>query len=691
VARPSLDELYSDTVKARPSLDDIYAEVAAPGYKTSASHTPGARVMPEKSYKDLLPMTNPVLGMVEGYRKTGSLAGAAQNVYQNMTEAPDKPTSLSEFATRNVPEDLAKTGFGLAAAPVQSLVGQGQAIGTALSGHPIEGAKQYGNQLYEMGKGIVEGSTRVPRAIFSEEARDKAITRPVETALFAYPVAKGAVPLAADLRTVAARGLNGFKTPAQALDATVATGIEKGIRPGVEGNRTFAQSQNYMGKAKTAVKSIIDNHENLALTDEYGEVVKGLPKNLKQFSQAIDQTKKSIFDQYDAMAKDSTTEGAVVDLAPVAKELNQIATAKVLNKISPQVADYAREKAKAFEASTFTTTEAQDAITMMNNNLEAFYKNPSYETASKAYIDSLVVNNLRKSLDSVIEQATGSGYQELKRTYGALKSIEKDVARRSIVDARKNAKGLIDFSDIFTSGEVVRGVMSMNPATVGAGLTSKVISALYKLKNDPNRVIGSMFKDADKIIGGKRIADRPLNFQEAYDAMPGAKDQRGLIGKDIGSAGETAPVQQLKAQASAVFDKVKTWARDADLSHLEKIHEMLKDTFEGQKDEVGFKGYDAKEGAPSPLEPPRNWMERLGRIEHEIDMNKRTAERATAAKRPISERLKLRANDYRQSLIDEIESLRKDMGEGVQFGLDVLTGKNPFKDDYSGNGGHKDR
>jgi len=198
VARPSLDELYSDTVKPRPSLDDIYAEVAAPGYKSSASHTPGARVMPEKSYKDLLPMVNPVLGMVEGYRKTGSLAGAAQNVYQNMTEAPDKPASLAEFVTRTIPEDAAKTGFALAAAPVQSLVGQGQAIGTALSGHPIEGAKQYGNQLYEMGKGIVEGSTRVPRAIFSQEARDKAITRPVETALFAYPIAKGGMALAGD-------------------------------------------------------------------------------------------------------------------------------------------------------------------------------------------------------------------------------------------------------------------------------------------------------------------------------------------------------------------------------------------------------------------------------------------------------------------------------------------------------------
>lgn len=306
----------------------------------------------------------------------------------------------------------------------------------------------------------------------------------------------------------------------QSVNNLIRKGIEKGVRPGVENNRTAPQQQKYMENAQNAVKSIIQNKENLQLTDEFGDAVKTLPQNLKQFGQAIDQTKRNIFTQYDAMAQQAGEAGAKVDLRPISSELVKASNDKVLKTMAPGTANYAAERAQMLNnVGSFTAEEAQNAIAVANQSLEAFYKNPSYDTASRAYVDSLVVNKLRSSLDSVIESVSGPGYQDLKRQYGALKAIEKDVNRRAIVDARRNDKGLIDFSDIFSGSEMVRGILSMNPSTVAAGGTAKIIARLYKLRNDPNRIIKGMFDKVDKALP----ESAPAQIPEVPPSIPTGK------------------------------------------------------------------------------------------------------------------------------------------------------------------------
>jgi len=280
----------------------------------------------------------------------------------------------------------------------------------------------------------------------------------------------------------------------------VTRGIEKGIRPGVEGKSTFQTMTGYGDKAENAVRNIISNADNLNLTNEYGEVVKGLPKNLKQFSQAIDQTKSQIFEKYDTLAKQAGQQNTTVDLFPIAKELDGIVGNKVIQDLAPNTASYAAERAQALaQRRMYSPKEAQNAIATLNNTLEAFYKNPSYETATKAYVDSVIVNNLRKSLDDVIEKSVGSGYQELKHSYGALKAIEKDVNRRAIVDARKNTKGILDFADVFSGSTAAHGILSLNPELIGTAAMAKWISNLYKRFNDPNRIVQKMFEKTSKL------------------------------------------------------------------------------------------------------------------------------------------------------------------------------------------------
>lgn len=318
-----------------------------------------------------------------------------------------------------------------------------------------------------------------------------------------YPMAGAAVHSAIQAIPLLLGARGGPKRQAvraeRKLNATIDKGIEKSIRPGVEGKRTFPQTQKYMGNAREAVKTIAENKDRLSITNELGESTGKLPETLKQFSQAIDQTKRMVFNEYDAMAKAATGADITVDLSQVVNELKTIASNKTVNDFNPSFAEYATGLAERLkDRKRYTANEAQDAIATLNKRLDAFYKNPTYENASLASIDSMVANQLRSGLDAIIEEGVGKGYQELKHKYGSLKAIERDVNRRAIVDARKNIRGLIDFSDIFSGSQVVGGILSLNPAQVMTGVAAKGIANWIKYINSPNRVVKKMFREVEQ-------------------------------------------------------------------------------------------------------------------------------------------------------------------------------------------------
>jgi hypothetical protein len=134
----------------------------------------------------------------------------------------------------------------------------------------------------------------------------------------------------------------------------------------------------------------------------------------------------------------------------------------------------------------------------MNNNLEAFYRNPTYDTASRVAIDAGIANNFRSALDKAIEGATGKEYQALKNKYGALKAIENDVTKAAMRDARKNVKGLLDYTDIFTSGQMLSGILSLNPAMFTKGAVERGFKEYIKMLNDPNRAVKNIFDHLEK-------------------------------------------------------------------------------------------------------------------------------------------------------------------------------------------------
>ena len=346
------------------------------------------------------------------------------------------------------------------------------------------------------GAGVVAGPLA---AIVTDMALSRAYGEPEtdrETS-FLTDVGVGLLPSAAK----GAIGLGKKLIPApleSKIANTIRYGIEKGVRPSVVGKSTAPQVEQYFKKAQSAVESIIENKPALRFTDEAGTAVVGqLPKDLNQFSQAIDQTKRVIFTKYDQMVRASGDLGRTVDLGNVVSELKAFQGNRINQMVGGGGITRADSLIESMAGQRLSLSEAQDMVALLNGRLKAFYANPSPDLASSAAIDALAANRLRSALDSAVEKY---GYQELKNQYGALRSIEKEVSNRAIVDARKNTKGLIDFADIASAAEAARAVASMSAGPAASAAAIKAMKEFYKYLNNPNRVVRKMFSEADRLI-----------------------------------------------------------------------------------------------------------------------------------------------------------------------------------------------
>jgi hypothetical protein len=288
-------------------------------------------------------------------------------------------------------------------------------------------------------------------------------------------------------------------TPSEeAIQSKVTSLFQKSIKPTAK--KTLALNEKYENNILEALKTIKNNAEELNIQDSAGEIVAGrTPQTINELAQGVDQTKKAVFKQYDDLAKQAGKGGAQIDAFPIVKELETVTQSKALELTSPEVIKYAKNWADRLKKfGSLDTETTQEVIKIMNNNLEAFYRNPTYDTASRVAIDAGIANNFRSALDKAIEGATGKEYQALKNKYGALKAIENDVTKAAMRDARKNVKGLLDYTDIFTSGQMLSGILSLNPAMFTKGAVERGFKEYIKMLNDPNRAVKNIFDHLEK-------------------------------------------------------------------------------------------------------------------------------------------------------------------------------------------------
>ena len=435
--------------------------------------------------------------------------GMVRGILENVVKAPSELAGV--FKESATPSAAVKNLYGGYADTLKS-VGEGIAGGIAGVGNIVAGS------VSALGKKLT-GKSLIPSAEQRGAETGQAIgefgfEHPVQTAIGLVGGAEGAVskvvsPIAKPLQTgltrtaeVVSDTVKKLTTKSEAqIESAILNKYEKGVKPLISGKLTPAKLENYRSDVVTAIKTVKENAPNLTFTDEVGGVIKGqTPKSLQQFSDAIDQTKKTIFQKYDALAKQAGEAGVAVDVFPIASELDTVIGNKALGITNPRAIEYAKSlKERLSQVGRIDANTGQEVVQNYNKSLEAFYRNPTYDTASQAAIDALVANKFRQALDEGISGLTGAQYSELKGQYGALKAVEKDVIKASLRDARKNAKGLLDYSDILTSGQVINGILSLNPAVIAQGGVGFAIKEFYKYLNNPNRAIEKMFKATEKL------------------------------------------------------------------------------------------------------------------------------------------------------------------------------------------------
>lgn len=301
--------------------------------------------------------------------------------------------------------------------------------------------------------------------------------------------------------------------------ADIVDNYYKAIKPTVGGKTTLGERQAYDKNIVDGILSIRDNKENLTFLDKNGEEIKGqTPSTVNEMSHGLDQTQKSIFSKYDALAKKTGSAGAQIDTAPVASELDKVITNEALQISHPEAVKYAQDmKSRLAEgklpdgspmgSKKLTPEVVQTLIKNYNTALDAFMQHPSYDNASKAAIDAGIVQNFRDQLDKTIQSATGEDYGALKRQYGALTALRKDVNKRATVIARQNGGGLADYAQVFSGGDMVHGILSLNPALFAKGAAQAGLTKLFQHLKSPDRAIQNMFKAAEPSPIRTAVAD----------------------------------------------------------------------------------------------------------------------------------------------------------------------------------------
>ncbi|HEX4861530.1 MAG TPA: hypothetical protein VFV07_09860 [Rhizomicrobium sp.] len=421
-------------------------------------------------------------------------ASAQPTAPQPSTTAPGLAASLARGAAPYA------AGAAVGAAAGAPFFGVG-AVPGAIAGMGAVGATELGGAVYNW-MGAPLGHFTTPK-----EATDKlmdtfGIRRPSTALEHSAEDVGGMLPFGVTSTQGIKDLVEGIASnKADAAERFIKKSYERAIKPSVAGKATATQLDRYHDQARDAISSIVANKAGLRFTDGAVETAGELPKSLEQFADAIDQTKQTIFQRYDALAQQAGQAGARVDLTATVGELQKLASDTVVKDLHPELGKYAEDRAAAMTArGSYSTSEAQRAVSNLNQSLKAFYSNPGYETASKASVDALIANQLRGGLDQAIESATAPGYQALKNQYGALKAIEKDVVNRSIVNARKEAGGGIlgRISDVASAEEVLRGVITMNPAAIARGVALKGWQSYVQRLRDPNRAVQKLFEAAEK-------------------------------------------------------------------------------------------------------------------------------------------------------------------------------------------------
>jgi hypothetical protein len=305
-----------------------------------------------------------------------------------------------------------------------------------------------------------------------------------------------------------------------------------------EGKSRPKQRMAYLDRAESAIGDIVANKDNLTFVDINGKALPHkLPTNrdtaLMDMTQAIEQTKQSIWPEVEIAMQDAANVGKTVSTKSAIANIQQyISSPSIVSR--PDSGAIIKQGKKMIEyyqkVGELDPLTAQTIIKDRNTTLQAMkrFTSTSLSDTDKAGLYAAEKSGLNDSFRQVIgNEATGA----LQR-YGNLLEIEDDFNK--MIHTRL-AKGGVDYA---ATWGVLEGIKTLaghafNPSALGA---AHLISEFRKANYDAGKKISKMFKLAEKSTAKQaRIAGPMPNVAEsAMEATGGA----------IATGMATAPYQQ---------------------------------------------------------------------------------------------------------------------------------------------------
>lgn len=294
--------------------------------------------------------------------------------------------------------------------------------------------------------------------------------------------------------------------------------IAKSIKPTVKWKQSQTDYNKFIDDTMDVWNFMSKNKGLLQYTDEAWDVVNGkLPTTMKETRETLWNLKKTIFDTYNSIAQEAWDKGARVNLTKVVEwldeKLNDVAQ-NIGNPNTKNIIKKYKEALKQYtdEAWTLSIEDAQKITQIYNQKLNAFFKNPNMNDVHENSIIAQINKGIKDGIDESIETAftdainkwsvKAQEYQKLKSMYGKVKTIEDEVAKRALVEARKNAKGLWQqVIDSLAGGELTEALLTANPIGMAKAWTMNLISKWYNYINSPDTNIRKLFQLIDKENG----------------------------------------------------------------------------------------------------------------------------------------------------------------------------------------------
>jgi hypothetical protein len=279
-----------------------------------------------------------------------------------------------------------------------------------------------------------------------------------------------------------------YDAMAQAADATTTAApnlhlpeFQRAGAVAAEAERAVAQAERKVLQA-TAQQQRAGN--NVYMTSSANQARQQAQVELEKAHRALDRAtaaKAAVKNKAYSVRVDMQPFGQRLESSALDREM-QIFHQADANKLFQVAQDLNREK-------SMTLGETQAWIAKMNKEMRTYYK-----TGQGALGDALhaVVKDVRKALDDRIEAITEPGYQALKNQYGALKSVEREIARAVENEAKRLPGGLSgQIASLMAAGDLMHAIT--NPAFLFKAIGEKGGQLLLQRLRDPNRGIARMF------------------------------------------------------------------------------------------------------------------------------------------------------------------------------------------------------